>query len=32
VRAAAAGTTDPLSRYHLQDVLVRIDNALDPKE
>ncbi|MFN4313433.1 MAG: zinc-dependent metalloprotease [Chitinophagaceae bacterium] len=32
VRAAAAGTTDPMSRYHLQDIAVRIDNALDPKE
>jgi hypothetical protein len=31
-RAAAAATTDPMSRYHLQDIAVRIDNALDPKE
>ena len=31
VRAAATATADPMSRYHLQDVLVRIDNALNPK-
>lgn len=31
-RAAAAGTADPMSRYHLQDIVARIDKALDPKE
>ena len=31
-RAAAAGTTDSMSKYHLQDIVVRIDNALNPKE
>lgn len=29
--AAAAGTTDPMSKYHLQDLSVRIDKALNPK-
>jgi hypothetical protein len=32
VKAAAAGTTDIMSRYHLQDIAIRIDKALDPKE
>jgi hypothetical protein len=32
VKAASASVSDPMSRYHLQDVLVRIDKALDPKE
>jgi len=32
VKAAAAATTDPMSRYHLQDILVRIDNSLNPKD
>ena len=32
VRAAAAGTTDTLSRYHLQDIVARIDKALDPSK
>ena len=32
IRAAIPGTTDELSRYHLQDVVTRIDNALNPKD
>lgn len=32
VVAAAASTVDPMSKYHLQDVAKRIDNALNPKE
>lgn len=32
VNAAAAATTDAMSKYHLQDVAKRIDNALNPKE
>ncbi|MGZ8559674.1 MAG: zinc-dependent metalloprotease, partial [Chitinophagaceae bacterium] len=32
VKAASASVSDSMSRYHLQDVLVRIDKALDPKE
>lgn len=31
ITAALPGTTDKMSRYHLQDVLVRINQALDPK-
>jgi len=31
-RAAASGTSDAMSRYHLQDIVSRIDKALDPKE
>lgn len=31
ITAALPGTTDKLSRYHLQDVLVRINLGLDPK-
>ncbi|MBX2898513.1 MAG: zinc-dependent metalloprotease [Cyclobacteriaceae bacterium] len=31
VTAAIPRTTDKLSKYHLQDVLVRINQALDPK-
>lgn len=31
VRAAAAATTDSLTRFHLQDIAARIDKALDPK-
>lgn len=31
IKAASAGTTDAMSRYHLQDLASRIDNALDPK-
>lgn len=31
IGAALPGTTDKMSRYHLQDVLVRINQALDPK-
>lgn len=30
VRAAAAATTDTMSRYHLQDIATRIDKALNP--
>jgi hypothetical protein len=30
IKSAVAGVSDPLSRYHLQDVLTRIDNSLDP--
>ena len=32
VKAAAAGTTDTMSRYHLQDIATRIDNALNPNK
>ena len=32
VRAASSATVDPMSRYHLQDILVRIDKALNPKD
>ncbi|PZR25458.1 MAG: hypothetical protein DI535_18015 [Citrobacter freundii] len=32
IKAASAGTTDAMSRYHLQDLVSRIDKALDPKE
>jgi hypothetical protein len=32
VKAAAGVTTDPMTRYHLQDIASRIDKALDPKE
>lgn len=32
VTAAASGTTDLLSKYHLQDVAKRIDNVLNPKD
>lgn len=31
ITTALPGTTDKLSRYHLQDVLVRINQGLDPK-
>ncbi|MEX0290053.1 MAG: zinc-dependent metalloprotease, partial [Flavobacteriaceae bacterium] len=31
VRSAIGRTSDPMSRYHLQDVLERIDLILDPK-
>ena len=31
VNAAAAVITDPMSKYHLQDVAKRIDEALNPK-
>jgi hypothetical protein len=31
INAAAAGTSDLMSKYHLQDVSKRIDNALNPK-
>ena len=32
VNAAAAATADTMTRYHLQDISKRIDNALDPKQ
>lgn len=31
-RAAAAGVSDEMSRYHLLDIATRIDNALEPKK
>jgi hypothetical protein len=31
ILAAIPGTTDKLSKYHLQDVAERIKRALDPK-
>jgi hypothetical protein len=31
-RTAAAGMPDQMSRYHLQDIIARIDKALDPKQ
>ncbi|MGZ8508890.1 MAG: zinc-dependent metalloprotease [Chitinophagaceae bacterium] len=30
VKAASAGISDPMSRYHLQDIITRIDNSLNP--
>ena len=32
VKAAAAGAADAMSRYHLQDIVVRIDKALNPRD
>ncbi len=32
INAAATGTADTMSRYHLQDLSKRIDNALNPKD
>jgi hypothetical protein len=32
ISAASTATTDPMSKYHLQDVAKRIDNALNPKD
>jgi hypothetical protein len=32
IDAAVAVTTDPMSKYHLQDVSKRIDKALNPKD
>lgn len=32
IRAAIPGTTDEMSKYHLQDVVTRIDKALNPKD
>ncbi len=32
IKANLPGITDEMSRYHLQDVLTRIDNALNPKD
>jgi hypothetical protein len=32
VTAAAAGIADPMSKYHLQDIAKRIDEALNPKK
>ena len=31
VKAASGGVADQMSRYHLQDIAIRIDNALNPK-
>jgi hypothetical protein len=31
INAAATGNTDAMTRYHLQDLAKRIDNALNPK-
>ena len=31
VKNATSGTTDQMSRYHLQDIAIRIDKALDPR-
>jgi hypothetical protein len=31
ISSALSGTADKMTRYHLQDVLVRINQALDPK-
>jgi hypothetical protein len=32
VNAAALVATDPMTKYHLQDLVKRIDNALNPKD
>ena len=32
IRAAIPTIPDAMSRYHLQDVITRIDDALNPKE
>lgn len=32
IAAAAAGTADSMTKYHLQDLAKRIDNALNPKD
>ena len=32
VTSAAAAIADPMSRYHLQDIAKRIDEALNPKK
>lgn len=32
INAASAGISDPMSKYHLQDVSKRIDKALNPKD
>jgi hypothetical protein len=32
VTAGASAIADPMSKYHLQDVAKRIDNALNPKD
>ena len=32
INAAAAAMSDPMSKYHLQDVAKRIDEALDPRK
>jgi hypothetical protein len=32
VNAAAATSTDAMTKYHLQDISKRIDNALNPKD
>ena len=32
INSAAAGTADLMTKYHLQDISKRIDNALNPKD
>jgi hypothetical protein len=32
IRSAANGATDAMTRYHLQDLVVRIDKSLDPNQ
>lgn len=32
INSAAAGTADLMTKYHLQDITKRIDNALNPKD
>lgn len=32
INAAAAGTADTMTKYHLQDIVRRIDKALNPKD
>jgi len=32
VNAAAAATADPMTKYHLQDIVKRIDKSLNPKD
>jgi len=32
IRTAIPKTSDRMSKYHLQDAVVRIDNILDPKK
>jgi hypothetical protein len=31
IKGSIAKTSDPMTKYHLQDALVRIDNILNPK-
>jgi hypothetical protein len=32
IRTAIPKTADQMSKYHLQDTVIRIDNILDPKK